>query len=542
MPDLSPAELAARAAFDAAAKPGAGGAEPDPLAQIVATEQLFQAACTTGDVPPLTLDSDDWDNAPADTAQRQAAIHKRLRRLGYPVPDALPAGATGDALWAVLRPAWAQFQTEAFGAVLPDDLKPGELAATDWDALQELFNFETAMRVERWFDGDTPRPALQRAARLRLQVAGFGTGPVGNDFAPSPEALRGFAQTAHDLGVTPAPLAPALTPAYAAVLFDYDGLTDALARSGDRLAQLDGPAAERAKNFLVCVAKVELWLHGRDSRPDGDATLAPKVTVIGGHGNVHRVEQPHPFVAEFERFMRENGRDVTLRRAADLPSRVPELLAISQPPRAGGERLNSTELVEQLQGLLVQDNSLWGRIVAAGKGLVSSLFDGAKRVFSWLGRLLRRGIDAVKQAVKDIAATAVNLWRGVYHFMGGAAFHLRRALRAFGDGVEFLFNPVLRTDPADSAIYARRIDCDGAMIVDPAADSAAVVALGESLARGAKCFAIACRIVRLITTAVRTVLATGAGGLVGFAPLILGLASAYQQVRELGRMLEQLGG
>ncbi len=53
-------------------------------------------------------------------------------------------------------------------------------------------------------------------------------------------------------------------------------------------------------------------------------------------------------------------------------------------------------------------------------------------------------------------------------------------------------------------------------------------------------FAIACRIFRLVVTSVRTALLGVGATLGGFVPMILGLASAYSQIRPLIAQLDAL--
>ena len=509
----------------------AADSDPDPFNGLIGTERYFNAACDAGEVAPLTLDRDDLALAPADTASRIAAVRDRLRRLGYPLAD---VAAELRGVWAAdVLAALARFQKEAS---LTECV--GELTVASWDALQELFNFETPLNVEAWFTASAePEAALLRAVRLRLSVLGFGGPPMSDDFTPSSKAMTGFAETAFTLGVMAEALPGALTPAFAAVLFAHDALADRLADCLPRLAALNRREQARAENFLVCFAKIELWLHGYDVAPDGSSKLI-QPAMAGRHGG-GRLDRPNVTANQFNLFFAElapEGISVKSASPGAIPQRVPELLArmrelrATQPlPKATASR----ELVALLEAELEKSPGLWTQLREAAAKLVGVLFDGVRRVIAWLGRLLRRVWSTVSTA-------AVNLWRAVHHFMGAAAFYFRKAARALAEGVSFLLSPGHASEPCGHSAYCRRIDFDAALVLDDDSDERVVKRFTRGLLHKSSALAIACRIIRLVKTAVRLALSGVAGALGGFVPMMLGLASVYSQLRELGRLLDAL--
>lgn len=502
----------------------------DPLNGLVGAERYFNAACDAGEVTPLTLDREDLAIAPEDEAARIAAVRDRLRRLGYPLHD-VPVEARG--VWAEdVRAALRQFQIEA---VLAE--RAGELTVETWDALQELFNFETRLQVAEWFGAGGADLSLQRAARLRLSVFGFGVLPKPDDFAPAVEAIAAFSQVASALGISNTGADGALTPEFAGLLFGHDGLTDRLADCGERLEALDRKARARAEHFLVCFAKIELWLHGYDVAPDGSSKLI-QPGMHGRHGG-GQTERTNRTADQFNLFFAElapEGMSVRSAAPAAIPARVPELLRRMRELRASqplGKDSASNEVVALLEEELAKSPGLWVELKTAAAKLVGVLFDGVRRVLAWIGTLLKRVWSAVSTA-------AVNVWRAVHHFMGGAAFYFRKAARALGEGVDFLIAPGLASAPVSCARYTRKRDFDAAILIDVSADEGEVGVFTRGLARKGAVLAIACRIIRLVCTAVRIALGGAAGIVGGFVPMVLGLASVWSQLRQLGLMLDAL--
>jgi len=508
----------------------AAEADVDPLNGLVGAERYFNAACDAGEVTPMTLDRDDLAIAPEDEAARIAAVRDRLRRLGYPLND-VPVVARG--VWADdVRAALRQFQIEAVLAELS-----GELTVESWDALQELFNFETRMQVSEWFGAGGADLTLQRAARLRLSVFGFGAVPQADDFAPAADMIIAFSQVAAALGIPNTGESGTLTPEFAGLLFGHDALTDRLADCAERLEALDRKMRARAEHFLVCFAKIELWLHGYDVAPDGSSTLI-QPAMHGRHGG-GLTERTNRTADQFNLFFAElapEGMSVKSASPAAIPARVPELLKRMRELRASqplAKDSASNEVVALLEDELAKKPGLWVELKLAAAKLVGILFDGVRRVLAWIGKLLKRVWSAV-------STVAVNMWRAVHHFMGGAAFYFRKAARALGEGVNFLIAPGLASAPVCCARYTRKKDFDAAILIDVSADQEEVGIFTRGLARKGAVLAIACRIIRLVCTAVRIALG-GAGGVIGgFVPMVLGLASVWSQLRELGRMLDAL--
>lgn len=502
----------------------------EPFADLVGTERYFNAACEAGEVSPLTLDRRDLPWAPEDEAARIVAVRDRLRRLGYPLGD---VSETMRGQWTDdVREALKQFQREAM--LLAHD---GELTVESWDALQELFNFETPLRVEDWFGPEGADRPLQRATRLRLSVLGFGRPPTIDSWQPTTDALTEFVETLVSIGILNTSLAPVLDPAMAVLVFAHDRLAERLTNCGDQLAALRGGAKKQAEHLLVCFAKIELWLHGYDVAPDGRSDLVLPA-MHGRHGGM-KTNRTNRTADQFNLFFADSapeGMRVYSAPPEAIPARVPEMLRRMRELRARDAWRRedaSHEIVRMLEERLEESPSLWNELKTAATKLAGILFDGVRRVIAWIGRLFRRIGAAVSTA-------AVNMWRAVHHFMGGAAFYFRKATRALAEGVAFLIAPGHRSEPVGCSGYCRRIDFDAGVLVDDEAEPDEVRRFARGLERKGRSLAIACRIIRLVSTAVRLAAAGAAGLAGGFVPMVLGLASVWSQVRKLGRMLDAL--
>ncbi len=502
----------------------------EPFADLVGTERYFNAACDAGEVSPLALDRRDLPWAPEDEAARIVAVRDRLRRLGYPLAD---VPESGRAKWSdELRAALKQFQIEAVLVA-----HTGELTVESWDALQELFNFETPLRVDDWFGADGADLPLQRAARLRLSVLGFGKPPAEDSWEPTAHAMNAFVNTVVSIGILNTAIAADLDRAMATLIFGHDRLAERLAGCEDKLGALRGDARRQAEHLLVCFAKIELWLHGYDVAPDGRSDLVQPMQ-HGRHGGV-RNNRTNRTADQFNLFISDvapEGLRIQSASPEAIPARVPEMLRRMRELRAAnawGRDEASQEIVRLLEERLEKSPGLWAELKTAAMKLAGILFDGVRRVIAWIGRLFRR-IGAV------VSTAAVNLWRAVHHFMGGAAFYFRKAARALAEGVAFLLAPGHRSDPTGCSGYCRRIDFDAGVLVDETAEPEEVRRFARGLERKGRSLAIACRIIRLVCAAVRLTAAGAAGLAGGFVPMVLGLASVWSQVRELGRQLDAL--
>lgn len=535
----------------------AGSASDDPIAALGAFDDYFSSGCQTGAVSPLPRGADEARELPL-VGERAAAVRDRLGRLGYPVSQ----DAKGS-----LSEVLVMFQHEAG---LPEH---GAIDATTWDALQALFAFEKPLRAEQWFDASgRPRPVLLRATRLRLSVLGFGAAPSDTGETPKPGSRRhgphgtrhprvAVAQETdwddHSLlrrnlqalegacGMMKIPTISIedgweFTPERAAWLFDHETLVGRLAGvDTTTISHLAASRREAAETLLICAAKVELWLFGYDVRPDGDPEL-------GFRTRRGRPGAPPP-VRRFDetktaRVMRDFLADIEPAAASvrlpylavELPRLFQQMLLLRERhAREVPRREGSAVILDTLMPSLEREPDLVGRLSRAASSFVGRLFDGLRRVFAWLGGLLKRTLSRVLDQ-------ALNLWRAVYHFSGAVAFRLRQAVDALSGGVEFLFSNRRESEPVGHALYARRMDFDLSVIIDLSAEADVVKNLGREMILGAAQLSVACRLIALAARSVRRIATRSSLGPIGYVSLLLGLGRVFSQVRDLGAGLDRL--
>ncbi|MEM1298591.1 MAG: peptidoglycan-binding protein, partial [Pseudomonadota bacterium] len=309
---------------------------------------------------------------------------------------------------AALTAAVAAFQREAG---LTQDGWIG--TAQTWPRLLELVTFEEPLNVDHWrqLDG-LPRAALTRAVRLRLSVYGVDNA---DGVARLDDLLvtLGAGELAGD----------SLLERYASVL-NHDALLARIVAGADepnvrRMMADPGDQTEAAGAFglLLNVAKAELWLA---QHAEVDLTKAYRGRLRFGRDLV----LPREIKSDMVQYMSWVDEEVsgvaglarTFRRAvrADAPYEAVRLFLktasehgrVAEP--LADDRL---ELVETFYGgkgdavprrAEVTVNALTGRT-----GFRSRLWDGLRRLWSWMKTALRRAIATGKRVLKlarDLAA------------------------------------------------------------------------------------------------------------------------------------------
>ncbi|MFQ5700535.1 MAG: peptidoglycan-binding protein [Acidobacteriota bacterium] len=319
---------------------------------------------------------------------RIRTIRTRLFLLGY-----LGRDSKSGTLDARLRGAVRAFQTEA--AITVD----GWVGRETWKSLEELLSFETPHDLARWFSGGHANPALARAAQVRLHVLGLLRSRHPRTGKKVESALERFALLADLLDLAPGRLRPALSPETLAVLFDHDAIAARMTRADDAFAFnrprdiARGKARRLLRKFIICTAKIELWLHGFDVLLSGRADFEhPR--------RLPSTPERYPLHHALYEFWRGAGQtDAEARRSAMTITgrffrRLQELHeeADKVPDRAGIARLYET-LARATPGVL---RDIRDQIRSVG----SRIWDGLKRAWRWFKSLLARGIRKVTAGTK----------------------------------------------------------------------------------------------------------------------------------------------
>ncbi|MCX2980716.1 hypothetical protein EYC98_07470 [Halieaceae bacterium IMCC14734] len=486
---------------------------------------------------------------------REAVIAERLWLLGY-LED------SGDLASSPQREERERFLHSITlfqsGAGIGVDQWSGEQT---WQALQELVTFENPTNVAKYFDDDTPRPALVRATRLRLWSLGFlnrkPTSKLKSEEFPT-EAMEKFWRICLRFKLeAPDRPQPALFDSIHK-LFDQDQLLEAVAAAGKR-QQVGGRqrwvfsylklSKERRRitdpevqSFLVCLAKIELWLLGFNIDINPRRNF-PVYLFAGSTTRRNRKVSAalSQFWAQFGPAKVTSGSDIskTQRRQQERDKArleeciTPELFkALAEPSlaatKAGASsnqttspenELQSKELSREVSERLQthqQIDSAWTK----GKSLGMKLWDGARRLWKWL----RRGL-------LKILEIGHNIVRAFFRYSMKAFEIARLALKTVTESVNQYATGQIKTQTEVQILLAR----DGDMRVTFPAETHAqdLIAATTRLRHFGVAFHLSCRILTAILRAFRAAVI----GATGWARMLWMLVRSYRDIRPLYKEL-----
>ena len=486
---------------------------------------------------------------------REAVIAERLWLLGYLKDSSDLASSARRAQRKRFLSAVGLFQS---GAGLKVDQWSG---AETWKALQELVTFENPTRVASYAVDGVALPALVRATRLRLWSLGFlrrkPTTKSSSEQIPA-DALEKFwlICTRFKLEASDRPQPPVLDLIHK--LFDQDRLLDAVATAG-RLQQVGGRerwvfsylkrSSEKRRNtdpevesFLVCLAKIELWLLGFDI----DINPARNFPVYLFSGSATRRNQKinaalRQFWQQFGSAPQARTQEISgaeRRREKRDKQRLedsitPELFrALADPQFAGtsvgtgsdvvraaeaqvGGDERSREVTEKLQ-THAEINNVWSR----GKSLGMKLWDGARRVWRWL----RRGFIKILDVGR-------NLVRAFFRYSTKAFEIAKLALKTVASSVMQYAMGAIKTGNRVQILVARDGDIRAAFPVDVSAQD--LMTAAHQLRYFGAAFHLSCRILATILRVFRSAVI----GIVGWARMLWLLVQSYRDIRPLYKNL-----
>ncbi len=409
-----------------------------------------------------------------------------------------------------LRRAIREFQTEAQLEV------DGWIGEQTWSALQQLVSFEAPIELDRWFESNgAPTPALERSVKARLHVLGFCRSRQPRSPSRVRRALKRFAIIAEMLGLAEGRLMSAIVPATVRVLFDQDRILERLGQAGN-----DFSTDRRGRKFVICVAKVELFLHGFDIHPDGNARFDcpdQKIYPTGRYPLYHAMRS-------FWQGLGVSDSEARVRALKVTGQLFRELAALDADPVATSGDADLESLVSAVEAADEgEKRRIWNRLQRLG----ARIWDGMRRAFRWMRKLLGRGL-------RKVAGRACNIARLLGHHAGRIAAAMKKILAVLKETVAFLFEDELAgSDPEQIVIRKEGLDFD--LFIVAGADPERVRSLVDRFQEQAERFALAVRIVGLLVATVIDVAKKVALG--GWLGLLVALVKIVPRARE---MMDQL--
>lgn len=472
----------------------------------------------------LTVASQAGNGPKGMDASRLRTVRTRLYLLGY-----LDHDDQSDKIDPAFTGAVMSFQAEA--GLAPD----GVVGRKTWQTLQELVGFESVAQVDKWFDGTIVNPAMVRAIKLRLFVLGFNPARQSADDQVLHQALQDFVLVAFLLKLSDQPIGPGLFPATIAVLFDQDRILARIARAwtGNGFEMYRpvnvsvAVAQQRVKAFIVCCARLELWLHGYTVELDGMGTYDRP-----DHRSYTAVR--FPLFHALEGFWQDNGVSgkVAWSKARDITGALFQALLRMQE---AGPAFQDVHPSSKLYALLVkEDRHLQEQVWHDIQSLGSRIWDGLKRAWYWFRAMIGRELQRGRRAV----AWAKNLARMTYQYAAQAFLVVHQISESLQTTVSALLHRTFPGSDLVSIVVRHDADFDFSVYVNPEANWTEVGTLLTKLHGQSVQFQFGVDIFASLTDALITVVknVAAAGGWFG---LILALVKTRSRVDAMGHVLKK---
>lgn len=521
-------DQATRSKLDAGLKPlSQAMAQPETETVMLQRYSLFESELAQATAQGLILGlPSKADRQKVYDPERLHAIQDRLRNLGYldPKLEFEPGGEISDAL----KQGILAFQSEA------DLVGDGWVGHNTWRALQQLVSFEEPTQIQRWLDpGGEPKVVLRRAIQLRLFSLGLSEFKPTRELSTDLSGLDRFRLILSEFGWLPA--AVQLTPAELLEwLFDQDRLVAQLARSQPDPLH---PNWVKARRFILSVAKIELWLLGKGTRPDGQMTdnyirrrhrTRVEATIAIVDAQTNRLDDRSTLYKAIRNTWREMQPEISRRqlkrKTRDWLQFSKEFFArLTAMEEAGPEQI-ATSIEKQINGDRSRLVQLWGR----AKSLVGKLFDGLRRI----GRFFQRLLGRAKQALTALA-------RPFYRLVADAYRSVKFSLRTITRGLTFFQSELLTVDNCRAAFARKSNDADLYLYVDRS-DPGGVARFADRLLFSSRLLRIAARLLGLFLSLLKTVLKSSVQGWWGFFLAALKLHRMHGELIEILADAEEL--
>lgn len=474
------------------------------LDKLPALEQLCQETADQDSMSDLPRSRRDF----VESSETIATVKSRLCHLGY-----YRSGDRSRVLNRDIRRAVREFQEDAGIQV------DGWVGAESWGVLENLFSFEAESRIEHWVGVSSANRLLRRAVQLRLFAYGLTEISPKEQDAELDAGLKRFVAVAGALKLSDHALDPTLSQATLQVLFDQSETTRRLAllpktKPLDRVPRKQVSIVE---TFLVCHAKIELWLLGHDVDPNGSASTGLRLgmTVRGGK-RLRMLQNPKgfywcliAFCRDYNRSVEEGEKRITSR---GFLKRFPTIFAALHKVHLEGAGANGEiptgELNLQLERAAEEEPGLLDREWKAKSTLGGRIKDGLKRAWGWIKRVIRKAVGFVVGVVRNLIRLAVQI--------AGHGFGMVwAAIRSFPQAVTFFAQPEFEASSSRGLAMHHDKDFDWTIYLAPRPDQAQVESAFSLLGLRTTQFSFCLNLLKLLVVALSKVTKYLVAGYVG---------------------------
>ena len=438
---------------------------------------------------------------------RLQTIATRLYLLGY-LPRKIAPNNIPKKIEQISE-AVKVFQTEAG---LKPDVWVGDKT---WYALDELVSFESDFSENIWFSqGEiihNKRRAVHRAIQLRLWSLGLARRKPNRNFKELDEKELAYFKKILQIFVINHPLHFGFTYASIKLIFDQELLTISIARrtkgnSHKFLLNLSNgnkyQNQQLAEKFIINVAKIELWLLGLDVVIDGKNDF-----------NIDTNSKLYTALIEYHQNFGQNSLSTAKKLAKTI---TPSLFKSLTAPV-----LNKQTVILENDASLMVANQLntntkieeaWSYIRNRGV----SLWDGLKRVWSWIKKLGKKVMTFVHG----------NLYKAFFRYASKAYKIVNKGIANAAASIQ---NYVKGGFVSNSAIVTYEKDLDTIITLKAKATSADNLLTSKKLVQQSTAFNISCRMIWMVFELLKSTLI----GIIGWAKLLYALIKNYSKLKIL---------
>ena len=380
-----------------------------------------------------------------------------------------------------------------------------------WEKLQQLVSFEDHQDPRMW-DLPANNKVVLRALYLRLYILGFmdwnrdqlnTRTKIEADNPTLTSALTNFLQVCNDLGMIPETFDAEIAFHSLSLVFSQDELIRSIDHSPAILRRRD------RSEFLIAIARVELWMLGYDIKI-GKPGQAPIKALNRAMKKFWKDNN------DFEYY--PTNRDVR----EGVSTNFFRFLAVQETELEGDG--NDQEVILQKIDTLSDGEQI--SLQEKVKSITSSIWDGIKRLFRWLKKVVREAIAKAANLIKNIARLIARSSRDMFEIIA-------KAIDIFHRGVVFMKNAQYKGSDPRIVVIKHDNDFDHLMFVNESSGQSDRQEIIHSFIIESRAFQAACRLVGHLIAIFRFAIEVSRVGILGWFVLLTSLSRMYTRMNAM---------